>query len=237
VPPISSLSSPQRVAWGRELGRRYRDALRNGRRAGIRVDTWQFDEIPAQAATSRAAREFVRGVLAGLTFGRVALEDREERGFVWSPLKVLRFARAPIDPELTAFWRQLDRAAFRLAGEEFPVFDGDPRATARAQAGAQRTLGREGVARKSLAAKYVAGMTPGHHLAAGLGGNVHGWRRERVARWRNEYVDERARLGVAGFGEFHFRQENSTTPVLRDVLGAVGAALTADVLRTRARRS
>jgi hypothetical protein len=231
VPALSSLSrlsSRQRVGWGRELGRRFRDALRAARREGVRVDTWQFDEIPSQAARSRAYRDFVRGVLAGLTFGRSVLGDREQHGFVWSPLKVLRLATAPVDAELTAFWRQLDRAAFRLAGEEFPVFEGDPRAAARAQAAAQRALAAGGVSRRSLAAKYVAGMTPGEHLAPGLGGNVHRWRRDRVARWRNAYVEERARFGVAGFGEFNFRHENASNTVIRDVLHALATGLGLD---------
>jgi hypothetical protein len=236
---LSSLSPRQRVTWGRELGRRFRDALRAARREGVRVDSWQFDEIPSQAARSRAYRDFVRGVLAGLTFGRAPLGDREQHGFVWSPLKVLRLARAPLDPELTAFWRQLDRAAFRLAGEEFPVFAGDPRAAARAQAAAQRALAAQGVARRSLAAKYVAGMTPGHHLAPGLGGNVRRWRRDRVLRWRTAYVEERARLGVAGLGEFNFREENASDAVIRDTLRALAAGLvvTPDVFsETRGRR-
>lgn len=236
VPPLSALprlSPRQRVGWGRELGRRFRDAVRTARRQGVRVDAWQFDEVPSQAgrAGGRAHRDFVRGVLAGLTFGRSVLGDREQRGFVWSPLKVLLLASAPLDAELTAFWRQLDRAAFRLAGEEYALFEGDPRAAARAQAAAQRMLGRQGVSRQSLAAKYIAGTTPGHHLGPGLGGNVHGWRRDRVARWRTAYVEERARLGVAGFGEFHFRQENASPALMRDVLRALAVGLTVGTKR------
>jgi hypothetical protein len=230
VPTLSALprlSPQQRVSWGRELGRRFRDALRAARREGVRVDTWQFDEIPSAVGRrgGRARRDFVRGVLARLTFGRSVLGDREQRGFVWSPLTVLLLASAPLDAELSAFWRQLDRAAFRLAGEEYPVFEGDPRAAARAQAAAQRVLARRGLSRQSLAAKYLAGMTPGHHLGPGLGGNVHGWRRDRVARWRTAYVEERARLGVAGLGEFHFRQANASPAVMRDVLRALALAL------------
>jgi hypothetical protein len=230
LPPWSAiprLSSRQRVLWGRELGRRFRDAIRAARRERIRIDNWQFDEIPSQASgvNGRAYRDFVRGVLAGLTFGRAALGDREQHGFVWTPLRVLRLASAPVDPELTAFWRQLDRASFRLAGEEFPVFAGDPRATARAQAAGQRALARGGVSRRSLAAKYLAGITPGEHLEPGLGGNVQRWSPARVRRWRADYVDERVRVGVAGVGAFHFRYENARKPVPRDVLSALAAAL------------
>jgi len=83
---LMRLSAQRRVAWGRELGRRYRDSIRAARREGVRVDAWQFDELLGQAARSggRGYREFLRGVLAGLTFGRPQLNDREERGFVWS---------------------------------------------------------------------------------------------------------------------------------------------------------
>jgi hypothetical protein len=224
---LMRLSAERRVAWGRELGRRYRDSIRAARREGVRVDTWQFDELLGQAARSggRGYREFLRGVLAGLTFGRPQLNEPEERGFVWSPLRVLELASLPTDSELATFWLQLDRSCFRIAGEEYPRFEGDPRAAASAQARAQRVLGRRGTARRSLAAKYLAGMTPGQHLGPGLGGNVHKWSRSRVARWREAYADERTRSGVAGLGQFHFRLENASTPVMRDALRAIGRAL------------
>jgi hypothetical protein len=224
---LPRLSPRQRVAWGRELGRRFRDSLRAARRQRVRIDTWQFDELPSQAGrrAGRAYRDFSRGVLAGLTFGRRSLGDREQHGFVWSPLRVLRLATAQVDAELTAFWRQLDRASFRLAGEEFPVFAGDPRATARVQAAGQRALARGGASRRSLSEKYVAGITPGAELAPGLGGNVNRWSQARVRGWRAEYVAERARIGVSGVGAFHFRYANARTPVLRDVLAALAAAL------------
>ena len=138
---------------------------------------------------------------------------------------MLGLAWLPVDSELTAFWRQLDRASFRLAGEEYPVFEGDPRAAARAQAGAHRDLDRRGVSRRSLASKYLAGITPGHHLGPGLRGNVHRWPLSRVASWREAYVEERARLGVAGLGAFQFRFENAAAAVMRDVTRALARGL------------
>lgn len=223
---LMRLSAQRRTAWGRELGRRYRDSIRAARREGVRVDTWQLDELLGQAARpgGRGYREFLRGVLAGLTFGRPRLNEPEERGFIWSPLRVLELASLPTDSELAAFWLQLDRACFRLAGEEYPRFEGDPRAAASTQARGQRVLARRGTARRSLAAKYLAGMTPGEHVGPGLGGNVHNWPRSRVARWREAYADQRARV-VAGLGQFHFRLENASTPVMRDALRALGRAL------------
>ena len=63
--------------------------------------------------------------------------------------------------------------------------------------------------RRRLAGRYIAGMTPGYRIGHGLGGNVNGLSRAEVNRWRNGYVAERARIGVSGFGEFHFVFENS----------------------------
>jgi hypothetical protein len=75
--------------------------------------------------------------------------------------------------------------------------------------------------RKTLARKYVAGMTPGYHLARGLGGNVHGWSRPQVNSWRAQYVDQRARDAAAGLGEFDFRFGNSAQAVIHDTLSAI----------------
>jgi hypothetical protein len=69
-----------------------------------------------------------------------------------------------------------------------------------------------------LARKYVAGLTPGYRLAPGLGGNTRGRPRVEVNRWRERYVLARAATGVAGFGEFNFRFENSSAQVMQDVL-------------------
>ena len=71
-----------------------------------------------------------------MTFGRRVLGDSEGKGFVWATRRALNLAELPITAELTAFWRQLNRAAFRVVGEEFPNFVGDPARAARAQADA-----------------------------------------------------------------------------------------------------
>ncbi|MDP9306848.1 MAG: hypothetical protein M3P15_00905 [Actinomycetota bacterium] len=42
---------------------------------------------------------------------------------------------------------------------------------------------------------------------------------------RATYVDERARTGVAGFGEFDFRFGNSAPTVMHDVMSALAAAV------------
>jgi hypothetical protein len=229
VPPeqtILRLSSSQRIGWGVEIGRRYRDTIRNARRARIRVDTWQLDELGTQLAggQGRQHREFVRGILQGLTFGRRVLGDGEMKGFVWATRAAMRVASRPVDAELTAFWRQLDRASFRLVGEEYPDFVGDPRTAARTWSDGQRALAAGGPVRQALAGRYVAGMSPGYRIGVGLGGNVRGLSRGEVNRWRNAYVDARA-PNVAAFGQFHFRFENARTFVMQDAVRAVARGM------------
>ena len=224
---LLGLSSAQRTAWGVEVGRRYRDTIRHARADGITVETWQLDELGTQLAGTqgRQHREFVRGVLQGISFGRRVLGDSEGKGFVWSTRRALNLARLPVTAELRAFWQQLDRASFRIVGEEFPNFTGDPARAARTQADGQRSLASGGPVRRRLAGRYLAGMTPGYRIGHGLGGNVNGLSRAEVNRWRNAYVAERERIGVAGFGEFHFVFQNSRTTVMRDTARAVARGM------------
>src|SRR6266545_5925336 len=205
------LSPAQRTAWGVEVGRRYRDSMRHARQAGFDVDSWQLDELGTElaGAQGRLYREFVRGILQGLSFGRRVLDDAESKGFVWATRRVLRLASLPPDRELRIFWQQLERAAFRLVGEEYPDFVGDPARAARTQADGERALASGGPVRRALAGRYLAGMSPGYRIGHGLGGNVAG----------------RARLGVAGFAEFHFVFENSRPVVMRDVTRAVARGM------------
>jgi hypothetical protein len=228
VPRLARLGSTSaRVSWGVELGARYRDAIRAAADEGAQLDAWQLDEVvpSAAAAGSRAIREFTRGVLRGLVFGRPALGDVSMRGFVWVAHSALAIARLPITDELTTFWRTLNRAALAYVGEEYPPFDGDPRSVAGRYGSGQRALAAGGPVRRALARRYLPGLTPGYDVRANLGGNVHRWPRAQVNRWRATYVQERARSGVAGFAEFDFRFGNSSPAVMHDVLSAVSAAL------------
>lgn len=228
VPPerrLFALSARQRVNWGVEIGRRYRDTIRNARRSGIKVDMWQFDEARREFARSRPERELVRGMLQGITFGRRPLGDRETKGWVWCTREALRVASRPVDGELTALWRQLERAAFRLVGEEYPDFVGDPKRAARTWSDGQRALAAGGPSRRALAGRYIAGMSPGYRLGVGLGGNTAGLSRAEVNRWRTAYIAERSRLGVAGFGEFALVGGNARTVVFQDVARAVARGM------------
>jgi hypothetical protein len=225
---LMRLESRERLAWGKELGRRFRDEIRQAEEQSIRVDAWQFDELVAELSgrQGRQWREFTRGVLHGLYFGRPEFGDGPRIGFVWASLHALRIASRPVDAELTAFWRALDAAAFALVGEEYPPFTGNPEERAREYSATQRTLaGSRGEIRRRLADRYVVGMTPGWHLARGLGGNVARLPRPEVNRWRAKYVDERARHGVAGFGAYHFRFENSSEQVMKDTVAGLARGL------------
>ncbi len=221
------LPSARRVTWGVELGARFRDELRAATDAGVPVRSWQLDEIQAEAAEGLGSRyrEFTRGVLRGLVFGRQVLGDRSQRGIVWWAHTAQTLPGRRITPELSAFWRILNRASLGLIGEEYPVFAGDPAAAARAEATGQRGLQRGGPARQALARKYVAGMTPGYHLLAGLGGNTGHRPRAEVNRWREEYVRARAAAGVAGFAEFDFRFGNNRARVMDDVVSTLARFL------------
>ncbi len=221
LPELLRLPPDRRVTWGIELGRRFRDELRAAAKAGVPLDSWQLDEIQAEAAgpLGRKYRDLTRGVLRGLVFGRPALGDAAQQGFVFWAHSALGLPRLRLTAELAAFWRILNRAALGLLGEEYPAFDGDPLAAARAAATGQRGLQAGGPVRRSLARKYVATLTPGYRKAAGLRGNVHGWPREQVNAWRSAYLRARAAAGVAGFAEFDWRFENNRALVMRDVLG------------------
>jgi hypothetical protein len=62
------------------------------------------------------------------------------------------------------------RRALAYVGEDYAPFDGDARAAPRAGAAGQRALAAGGPVRRSLARRYVSGMTPGYDPARNLGG-------------------------------------------------------------------
>lgn len=219
LPPLSQLlrlPSATRVTWGVELGSRFRDTLRM---TGV-AESWQLDEIVAECAgpLGRPYRELTRGVLRGLALGRPALGDRTKRGLVWWAKTALVLPSRKITPELSAFWKMLNRSCLGLIGEEYPEFVGDPRAAARAGAAGRNRLARGGPVRRALARKYISGLTPGFRLRPGLGGNTHGLPRAEAVRWRAAYLRARGTAHVSGFAEFNFRFENSSRAVVRELL-------------------
>jgi hypothetical protein len=210
----------RRVASGREAGRSFRDSIRE---LPGGAEAWQFDELSRQVASSRPIREFARGVLDGMLHGRS--QDGDLPGFVWLAHAAFALPLKPIDRELTAFWHVLDAAALHVAGEEFPPFLGDPAAAARAEDAGRRALAAGGPIRRSLAARYIAGITPGYRLVPGLGGNVERRSRTFVNQWRARYLAARRAAGVRDFAVFNFRFANASPQVMNDVLRAVARAL------------
>lgn len=226
LPALESLlrlPTATRITWSVELGARFRDAIR----AEPVAETWQLDEIVAECAGSlgRPYRELTRGVLRGLTLGRAALGDRSRPGLVWWAKNARGLPSQAVTPELSAFWKMLDRASIHLIGEEYPDFAGDPRRAAGAAATAHEALRRGGPVRQKLARKYASGLTPGFRLLPGLGGNTHGLSRAEAERWRAAYIRARADAGVSGFAEFDFRFENSPAAVVRELLHELAGAV------------
>ena len=213
---LAALTSTQRVAAGRDVGRAFRDQMRSPL---FRVEAWQFDELSRDVARSRPLREFARGMLDGLLRGRA--QDPVVRGFVWLSEGASGLPRLPIDTELQRFWEVVEAASMRLVGEEFPAFRGDPAAAARVEDAGRRALAAGGPIRRRLASAYAAGITPGYRLAPGLGGNVDRRSRAFVNRWRNGYLSARRSAGVGDFAAFNFRFDNASPQVMRDVLTAL----------------
>jgi hypothetical protein len=219
---LMKMSSGARYAWGLELGRRWRDRIRS-KRQGQRVVSWQMDEIPHEISGPRGGRlrTYIRGVLRGVSRGRPQLGDKLVPGIVWITQPALRVAGKRARGDLAVFWRELDRSTIYLVGEEYPEFTGNPRRAARSQSRGQARLWHAGGARRRLAKKYVAGMTPGYRLNRGLGGNVRKRGRPAVRSWRRSYIRSRAGKGVAGFAQFNFRHRNAAPAVMNDVLRAM----------------
>lgn len=209
----------RRVAAGREAGRSFRDRI--GLSPG--AEAWQFDELSRRVSNSQPIREFARGVLDGLLHGRG--HDPDLQGFVWLAQGAFALPLLPVDTELDIFWHVVNAAAAHIVGEEFPPFTGDPVAAAHSGDAGRRALQAGGPIRRSLAARYVAGITSGYRLAPGLGGNVDHHARTWVNRWRARYLATRRAAGVRSFAVFNFRFDNASPQVMNDVLRAVARAI------------
>jgi hypothetical protein len=220
VPSPLPRTAAGRVAAGRETGRSFRDRMSSAR---FPVESWQFDELSRQVADSRPLREFARGVIAGMLHGRA--QDPDVTGFVWLARRAFDLPRQHVDAELNAFWHVVGAAASHIVGEEFPPFQGDPAVAARAEDAGRRALAGGGPIRRSLARRYVSGITPGYRLVPGLGGNLAGRSRTFVNRWRRQYLEARSRAGIHDFAVFNFRFGNASPRVMNDVLRAVASVL------------
>ena len=209
------------------LRQRFRDELRAARSAGMRVETWQFDEILGQCGRSGSSnphREFVGGVLRGLAGGRPELLEKPEQGFVWAAhTAITQLPGLPTssNPDLQRFWQDLDRATLFLVGEEYPDFRASAAEAGRRFSDPHRALLRSrGEIRRSLGKRYIVGMTPGWRpRRLGLGGNIDGKPLAFVTSWRNGFID--ARIGAQrprDYAQFNFRVENARPDRVKDAV-------------------
>jgi hypothetical protein len=225
-----TLPKAQRLAWGRELGRRFRDAMRNAERQGHPVDGWQLDEIWNSAGNLKPGtqgvpmRQFMRATLFGLHAGRPELGDAPLQGFAYFAYGAKPLMGAPIDPELDAFWTVVEHSCSYIIGEEYPAFSGDPKARAQSDSAWQQALKTQTDVRAKLANRYIAGLTPGLRNAPGLGG-APGAPMATVDSWRDAYILERSNEGIAGLGEFCWVKENSDPHVMTAALDSILRAL------------
>jgi hypothetical protein len=224
--PGGEIPSEQPRAWGIELGRRYRDAIRKRRRARVpvQIDAWQFDEILGECATSPTHRAFVGGILKGLARGRAKLGDKHEQGLVWSAFTALTGLPSPgVSAEVARFWRDLDDAALFLVGEEYPSFHKPFASEANDfSRGHVRLAGLH----PQLASRYVVGMTPGWLISAGLRGNPPPRKTlAAVADWRKGYIAKRNGLRLPkGYGQFNFASDNTQPGPLKAAVAMLHVA-------------
>jgi hypothetical protein len=225
--PNELLPASNPRAWGVELGRRFRDQLRQ-KQKGHKIAAWQLDEIPPKCVTSPRAKDFrlfVGGVVRGLAEGRPKLGDKVLPGFVWISAVALEGRSglpglprlSPKAADVKVFWEDVNAGARCLVGEEYPRFAGSATATGTAMAGPQKALAAPGSpARQALAKRYIVGMTPGFHepFTPGLNGNVGGMSLKDVTAWRNEFITARTNAQrPVGYGMFSFNGDFDTAPV------------------------
>ncbi len=221
------LPQADRIAWSLELGRRFRDDIRPVQRGGSAVDSWQLDEV-MPSSTGPFGPELLElegNTLRGLHEGRPLLGDAPVPGLVYVSNTALALAARPLDPDLEDFFEAVDETCFVVAGEEYPEFTGGAAATAEGAASPQFAFWDGGSVRQRLGARYVSCLQPGLHLSPFLGGNVLAWPMGQVNTWRQAFLVERARDGVAGFAEFNWRFENADPQVMSATLQEVATAL------------
>ena len=222
---LLAMGSTERHSWGIELGQRFRDHIRAVRRTGVTIETWQFDELLGEASgpSGRPIRELTAAILFGLAFGRPALGDKPRKGILWLAQTSMRLVYRPLDPELSRFWGAVNASTRFIAGEEYPVFTGDPAAAARRGSAYQARLLRSGGVRAELGRKYLVGLSPGYiPIERGLGGKTSGMSGAQVRHWRQAYVRARACEHAAGFAMYNFRHENRGKGIIREAVEDIG---------------
>jgi hypothetical protein len=224
IPGTAVIPPDHQHDWGMELGRRFRDELRAARREGLRVDAWQFDEILSDCRRSSVTRAFVGGALRGFAEGRRELDDKLEKGFVWSAEVMTKaLPTLPTNADVTRFLGDVDRATLYLVGEEYPRFEGPSATAGRRSSAAHTALIRKTGVCKALGQRYIVGLTPGWRLTSqALGGNVRHLQRTGVQVWRNGFIDARiAAQHPRGFAQYNFVKENVRPNRLEDAVASL----------------
>lgn len=216
------------VAWGTELGRRMRDQIEAAKKAGVKIDSWQLDELwPTAASASggnaRMIRQLFRGVLLGLVDGRPERKDAKMPGMA----HVAHFnalAKLPMTEEMTRFWQALNHSTHRVVAEVYPEFRGDARARATQMLEGKRHLAHMSGIRGAVARKYMLGLTPGFRRAPGLGGQLDG-NFARADKWRDAFMEQALSEGVTAIGQYNWMRnpvrngaENDDPRVMRSIL-------------------
>jgi hypothetical protein len=192
---------------------------------GAVIDAWQLDELVSEVVGPEqdAVAWYVTGILEGLHAGRPALGDRPLKGLLFVAGNAFPVASAR-GHAVDALFAAIHETCFRIAGEEYVDFVGNPSVAAAGANGLKAGLAAAGGVRAVLAKRYLASLTPGEYVVPGLGGNVLGLPRLQEDAWRAAYIEARAREGVAGFGEYNFRRGNADPTVMLHALEGVSAA-------------
>jgi len=224
---VLASSSSRRIHWGRELGRRFRDRFRARVQKGERIMGWQFDEVRTEVAgrSGRAWREFARGIVYGLRRGRPSLGDEETRGLVHFSQGAFPVARKRLSSERARFWPELNLASIRLVGQEYPFFRGRGERRLRPGRRSARTRPRRRRPRGPVAPLPRRDDARLHRDPQPRRQRRPPHARDCVNRWRADYIRARARMGVAGFGEFNFMPPNDRSRVIYDVTRALAVGV------------
>ena len=242
-PKLSHMSPREQVAWGREMGRRIRDEMRNHAQSPhqpFQVDSFQLDEIFPSTAKggehSKVALNYLRGVLEGVHLGRPELGDKPMRGLIHIA-RPLALGQLPAkDPavrgEYRAFLRALDAASDQVIPEDYTAFSGDPRRAADKAMQLESLFAAQGPHGVALSHKIVAGMTPGLKKGKELGGQVAGQSVSAANRWRDAFEAQAMRDGAVGISEFNWQPATGAHPganqkpaQMRKVLRGVAKAI------------
>jgi hypothetical protein len=218
---ILGMSYASAYGWGREKGRRMRDDVRKTVRQGALVESWHLDELVSEVMgpDQDAILGYEGGLLDGLHGGRVELGDRPMKGILFVAANAFGIASSG-GSHVRTFLGIAWRTCFRICGEEYPDFTGDPVAVASSETGLQLGLRNAG-----FGGRYMACVTPGERLVAGLGGNVNGLSLAQVQSWEERYVDKRRQDGVESFAEYNFVHENEPSSVVEEAVTVMAHAV------------